>query len=232
MYVFLAVSPERAYAVDLAPGGLLLAGEDERTITWSPNSILSSQLVPNPENIKVDVKLFRQEIKSSSLSQYQWIQEDTLSEQLPNNGEAKVVIPSINITCRYPIAYDQVNFGVCPIALKITVNSLPDSTDTKVAEFIPQTNVGQWSGVAFLRADDNSDMKLRETCEKWSNADVQSESRLSQLRACPPTLRLARFDPVYQQIQLVSFFSRNSRYHEDSMSLFHPDSHTCFNEAM
>ena len=224
-----AVSPERAYAVDVQSGDLLLTGEDTTiVVNWSPGSIISSQLAPNPADITVDIKLFRQGLKPSSLNQYQWIQEDVLGEGLPNSGEATVLIPPINVSCHYPIAYDDIDFSVCPVALKVTVNSLPDSTEEKVSEFITKASVGQWSGVAFLKADDTSDMKLRETCERWSNADSHS-TRLSQLRACPPTVRLARFDPAYQQVQLASSFARlSNRYHEDLMSLFHPGSHTCF----
>ena len=179
----------------------------------------------------MDIKLYHQDVKPSIVDGYQWIQDGVLGEGLPNTGEASVVIPPNNITCRYPIAYDHIDFSMCPIAFKITVNELPDSTEAQVTNFIRDTSVGQWSGVAFLMADDTSDTRLRETCEQWSNADGQS-SMLSQLPACPPTVRLARFDADYQQVQLVSSFVSSNRYHEDSMRLFHPNSHTCFNEAV
>ena len=234
IYIYIIiVSPERAYALDLVPGGLLFTGGDERTIRWSPESILSSQVAPSvrPEEITVAIKFFRQELVPSSLDQYRWIEVATLNESLSNSGEASVVIPSIDITCRYPIAYDNIDLSVCPVIFEVTVNSLPDGAENTISEYIPGANIGQWSGVAFLRAANTSDMELRNTCERWSNADTQA-SRLSQLRACPPTIRLARFDLAYQQAQQVSLFARGSRYEEDAMRLFHPDSHVCYIEAV
>ena len=227
------VSPERAYTVDLVPGGLLFSGGEERTIRWEPESVLSSQVASNvnPEEITVDIKLFRQELVPSSINHYRWMEVITLNESLSNSGEASVMIPPTDIACRYPIAYDNIHLSVCPVVFKVTINSLPDNVDDRVSKYIPEANTGQWSGVAFLRAANTSDMELRDTCERWSNADTQA-SRLSQLRACPPTVRLARFDQAYQQVQLVRPFARGSRYEEDTMRLFHPDSHVCYIEAV
>ena len=172
---------------------------------------------PNATNaITVDITLFRQERFPFG---YKWIAQRLVSNS-PNDGQANVVIPSIKFSCKY-LTNPNLDLDICPVAFKVSVS-------TKSFTYPP--DLGQWSGVGFLRARTASDMNLREACDMWSGTDPIS-SRLSSLIPCPPTVRLARFDPMYQEIQRISVVG-NSRYHQEIMNLFHSNSHVCFNEAV
>ena len=184
---------------------------------------MPQQLVPNATDIKVDVKLFRQNLETFSPVKYTWKQIFLVTD-MPNIGEAVVKIPSVDIHCKYPTNVD-LQLRVCPVAVKV---SLANATTLKLP-----TDLGQWSGVGFLKAKDLSDMKLREGCENWNTSNLdQASTRLRDLSPCPPTVRLANFDPVYQEIQLTSNSIRNSHYPQNAMSFFHPGAHLCFNEAV
>lgn len=211
------VTPEQAYSIDFMPGNPVFYGDETRTITWSPDTIVPTDLYPNATNaITVDITLFRQERFPFG---YKWIAQRLVSNS-PNDGQANVVIPSIKFSCKY-LTNPNLDLDICPVAFKVSVSSQNSFS------FPPY--LGQWSGVGFLRAKDSSDMNLREDCDKWSGAD-QLSPRLNSLIPCPPTVQLARFDPIYQEIQRVSV-ARNSHYHQDVMNVFHSNAHLCFNEV-
>ena len=158
-----------------------------------------------------------------STLEYKWVENKTLETNLPNNGSAEVTIPSISVTCQYPTS-NALQLRVCPIAIKVLLATTSPSIEYKLPN-----GIGQWSGVGFLKGTE-SDINLRYACGNWSKADRES-SRLNNLIPCPPTLTLARFDLVYQELQQTSTVE-GSRYPHISMELFHPDSHACFNEAV
>ena len=224
------MSPERAYSIDVIPGGLLFKGDESRTVRWSPDTIAPPQFFPNATDIRIDITLFHQNLKSLSPIEYTWKKSFEVTN-VSNNGQAVVKIPPVDISCKYPTNVN-LQLGVCPAAIKVSL-SLADPNPLKLPTDL-SLRLGQWSGVGFLKAKYLSDnMKLREGCEKWItlNRD-QGPSRLTNLVPCPPTLRLARFDPVYQEVQLMSNFVRNSHYPQNAISFLHPDAHVCFNEAM
>ena len=202
------------------PGGLLFNGDESRTITWSPDSIVPQYFVSNATDIKVDITLFHQNLESFSPTKYIWEQMPLITN-IPNVGEAVVKIPSVDIHCKYPTNVN-LQLRVCPVAIKV---SLAHPNPSKLP-----TDLGQWSGVGFLKTKNLSDKKLREECEKWTKLNL--DQRLTDLSPCPPTLRLANFDPMYQEIQLTSNSIQISDYPQKAMSFFHPDAHLCFNEAV
>ena len=223
VFVAHAVSPERAYSINVIPGGLLFNGDESRKIRWSPDSIAPQHLVPNATDINIDITLFHQNLKSFLPIEYVW-EQITLVTNMTNIGEAIVKIPSVDVQCKYPTNVE-LQLQVCPVAIKV---SLAYSMTSNLP-----TALGQWSGVGFLKTKNLPDMKLREGCESWTSLNRdQASTRLTNLSPCPPTLRLAMFDPVYQEIQLTSNSIRNSDYPQNAMNFFHPDAHVCFNEAV
>ena len=202
---------------------MLFNGDEFRTIVWSPDTIAPSHVVPNATDIRVDITLFHQNLESFYPIKYIW-ERIPLVTNIPNIGQAVVNIPSVDIHCKYPTNVN-LQLNVCPAAIKV---SLADPNPTTLP-----TDLGQWSGVGFLKTKDLSDIKLREGCENWItfNRD-QAPSRFTNLVPCPPTLQLARFDPVYREVQLTSTSVQNSHYPQNAMSFFHPGTHVCFNEAM
>ena len=219
----LSVSPERAYSVDFTPGGLIFVGGETRTITWSPDSIIPSHLDINVTDIFVDITLYSQEVNSHYLISYDWNPKKTLNSKVPNLGQTTVVIPSDGLSCKYP-TYTSFELGVCPIVIKVSLAST-DFTLTRELS----GEIGQWSGVGFFKSKEIADDNLRDACETWSEFDQES-SRLRNLIPCPPTLRLIRFDPAFQEIQLTSTAGK-TQYNEEAMNVFHPRSHVCFNEV-
>ena len=164
-------------------------------------------------------------IQNGAEIKYEWKEESILDTKLPNNGRASVDIPSNLVTCRYPTRLD-LQLKICPVVFKVSFSS----ADPEVRFKLPQ-GLGQWSGIGFMKAN-VTDGDLRQNCEKWSQFDGES-SRLTNLIPCPPTLRLARFDPQFQEVQLTSVAASGSNcYPQNSMQLFHPDSHVCYNEAL
>ena len=219
------VSPEQAYSIDVIPGGLLFNEDEFRTIKWSPDTIAPQQFFPNATDIRIDITLFHQTYESLSPNKYVWEQMFQVTD-MPNIGQAVVEIPSVDIHCEYP-TNGNLKLRVCPVAIKVSL-SFADPNPANLP-----TELGQWSGVGFMKTKNLSDIQLREGCENWitSNRD-QASSRLTNLVPCPPTLRLARFDPVYREVQLTSNFVRNGSYPQNAMSFYHPDAHVCFNEAV
>ena len=74
---------------------------------------------------------------------------------MPNIDEVVAKMPSVDIHCRYPTNVN-LQLRVCPVAIKVS--------NLAITLKLP-TDLGQWSGVGFLKAKNLPD---KEGCEKWT----------------------------------------------------------------
>lgn len=221
------VSPERAHTVGFTPGGLLFVEEETRTIDWSPDTIVPPHLVSsaNQDNIiTVNITLYQQDLIRGPGIQYKWRVERVLLTEVPNNGQANVTLPSNGVSCKYPTLLS-LDFEVCPVALKVSLASV-----RQAVKYTLPKDLGQWSGIGFLKDKGIKDDDLRKACEEWGEHDTGS-SRLATLIPCPPTIQQSRLDPRFEEI-LLTPAAGSSDYPQNSMSLFHPNSIECYNEAV
>ena len=214
------MSPERAHSVSISDheDGLLLAGSQDRTITWSSDLILPDDRAG--EAVLVDISLYAQvHTRSGGNPMFTWKQLAVLAEGTSNDGEETVTIPSIGVSCSLFLPTLKA-FNICPVAIKVSVS---ESTG------LP-TSIGVWTGIVFIRSSFRKGASLREQCTTWSNDAVTTSPTLRALQPCPPNQLVANFDIELEREDRSSMTHDSSNYEEKYMEYFHPTIDVCYRQ--
>ena len=220
--------------VDIVSPSLMLHSNEVMIVKWTPEDIVPSFLSQNVSSLHVDITLYRQQyIQEGTDWKVSWKDQSTLTSNIVGaNGEARVLIPPRNITCRLPLhsSTRSVNVGLCPVAIKVSVNNSLGRHEN----FALPNSIGVWSGVAFLESSD-LDLDLRGVCDNWAESEKDSgasgEALLQAVISCPPNEFLARLDADYEEELLTSLF-RRTNFPAQAMGFLHPGVSTCYRQAM
>ena len=182
----------------------------------------------NADPFTVDIEIYKNQFTGR---RSRWSKVMNLISNHPNSGEAEVTIPAMSIACQYPKSTD-IMFNVCPIALKVSVSThLASKRDTQSENIMLPQSAGIWTGVAFLRSSEASDIDTRKVCDEWSTVEQIAGTgvALRNLLPCPPTLRLAQTDSNYEREDQSSIMG-NTRYSQSSLRFFHPNLMSCYRQ--
>lgn len=238
------MSPVQAHQVGFSVSSsgnqmqLYLRSKDVITLRWLPSEVLPNYIIKNPNDIKVNIQLFRQRNRPQLSSLPRWEPIDkTLISDLDNTGSANFMVPE---NLKMGSCFFNQN-QLCPVVFSLTV---ADGTTVNVTGagkiFLPSgratPEVGIWSSVAFLQSNTATEASLSEVCQSWSSPPPPEsgrnrilEGRLRQIPACPPTQALAEADVQFRREEMGTVFGQlDTGYAEAAIKFYHPEASVCY----
>lgn len=200
-------------------------------LNWLPREVVPSYLVPdNVEDLLITIEL-HQQISLSSRRRVDWVLvSGSEVSGLANNGSVKYTIPQ---RMGLQDCGDQ-NQLLCPVAFKLSATvPIPGGSNT--------VTVAIWSAVGYLQSDTATDNDLIELCEDWftpeppamNSPNEITDSTLSILLMCPPTLAQAMADNRFRREVMESAFSSMSLgYPQAAMKFYYPAASVCYLEVI
>lgn len=194
---------------------MVLNGGQQLRVFWPPNSLVSRSI---QQQHTVDISLFLQ-IYHPIFRTFSLFRLQTLVENIPNNGDKYVELPS-DIRTGCPGVSNGVGFSICPVFFKVEISG---------NQYLP-TTISAWSGVAFLNNSISPQFTMLK-CQLWNQSTFDSQ-RLNRLPPCPPLESTAQEDSSYQIEDMTSIVTGTREYHFLFMRYFHPTVGNCYRQSV
>ena len=199
---------------------------------WSPESVLPLE---TPNNYEVDIDLIELDTATG-----QWNKLASLGTRLPNNGDADIRIPNIQVE-------NTLQRSVSAVVVQVSLSTTSIDVANSGSDFLArlgQNNLKTTinSPVRFLKKFEDQEVQRR-LCGEWSRLQSQTsiDTAVTQIPRCPVKIENARApNSGFKVEKILSFIPIVGRiWHFDNtlvddvyQQYFHPGTTTCFRQRL
>ena len=229
---------ERGSVVDIETDSLLLRNGSAVKVKWPRDFLVPSLESIDKENGLVDIKLYERNLNSKSQP---FKELATLASNIPNTGQADVVIPDFS---------NMIREGICQVSIKVEIKTgLPSGNDVQARSLSqvidPLIRIGEWIGELYLMVKKSvvdqvvlrKNDYLHEKCQNWVNSQRPGIGEevldlVSRFYPCPPTLNRAQapnsgFETDLKDSQIWPL----NDFNDWQRNFFHPNTFMCFRQS-